>query len=38
MASFGIERALRITAGTPEENNRLVDVLRAVPGKEGASQ
>jgi histidinol-phosphate aminotransferase len=37
MASFGIERALRITVGTPEENDRLVDALRAVLGKEGAS-
>jgi histidinol-phosphate aminotransferase len=33
MASFGLERALRITIGTPEENQRLIDALRAVlPG------
>jgi histidinol-phosphate aminotransferase len=35
MASFGLERALRITVGTPEENLRLVEALRAVLGKEG---
>jgi histidinol-phosphate aminotransferase len=33
MASFGLERALRITVGTPEENARLVDALRLVLGK-----
>ena len=33
MTSFGLERALRITVGTPEENARLVDALRAVLGK-----
>jgi histidinol-phosphate aminotransferase len=38
MASFGIERALRITVGTPEENTRLVEALRAVLGKDGACQ
>jgi len=36
MASFGLERALRITVGTPEENARLVEALRVVLGKEGA--
>jgi histidinol-phosphate aminotransferase len=33
MASFGLERALRITVGTPEENARLVEALRFVLGK-----
>jgi histidinol-phosphate aminotransferase len=33
MASFGIERALRITVGTPEENARLIQALRTVLGK-----
>src|SRR5215470_17664862 len=33
MTSFGLERALRITVGTPEENARLVDALRTVLGK-----
>jgi histidinol-phosphate aminotransferase len=32
MTSFGLERALRITVGTPEENARLVDALRTVLG------
>ncbi len=36
MASFGLERALRITVGTPEENARLVQALRLVFGKQGA--
>jgi histidinol-phosphate aminotransferase len=36
MASFGVERALRITVGTPEENARLVQALRTVLGKEAA--
>jgi histidinol-phosphate aminotransferase len=36
MASFGLERALRITVGTPAENARLVEALRAVLGKEGS--
>jgi histidinol-phosphate aminotransferase len=30
LASFGLERALRISVGTPEENARLVDALRTV--------
>jgi histidinol-phosphate aminotransferase len=30
MQSFGLERALRITVGTPEENQRLIDALHAV--------
>ena len=34
MASFGLERALRITVGTPEENARLIGALRAVLGQE----
>jgi histidinol-phosphate aminotransferase len=34
MASFGLERALRITVGTPEENARLLEALRLVLGKE----
>jgi histidinol-phosphate aminotransferase len=33
MTSFGLERALRITVGTPEQIVRLVDALRAVLGK-----
>ena len=33
MASFGLERALRITVGTPEENARLIEGLRTVLGK-----
>jgi histidinol-phosphate/aromatic aminotransferase/cobyric acid decarboxylase-like protein len=36
MASFGLERALRITVGTPEENARLVEALRQVLGKGAA--
>ena len=35
MASFGLERALRITVGTPAENSRLVEALRAALGKGG---
>jgi histidinol-phosphate aminotransferase len=34
MASFGLERALRITVGAPEENARLIGALRTVLGKE----
>lgn len=33
MASFGLERALRITVGTPEENAKLIQSLRTVLGK-----
>jgi histidinol-phosphate aminotransferase len=33
MASFGMERALRITVGSPAENARLLEALRAVAGK-----
>jgi histidinol-phosphate aminotransferase len=33
MTSFGLERALRITVGTKEENARLVQALRTVLGK-----
>ena len=36
MASFGLEHALRITVGTPEENARLIEALRAVLGKGAA--
>jgi histidinol-phosphate aminotransferase len=35
MTSFGMETALRITVGTPEENRRLVKALRTVLGKTG---
>jgi histidinol-phosphate aminotransferase len=34
-ASFGVERGLRITVGTPEENDRLIEALRVVVGKQG---
>src|SRR5713101_7590027 len=39
MASFGMETALRITIGTPEENRRLVKALKKVlaEGKAGLS-
>jgi len=33
MTPFGMETALRVTVGTPEENRRLVKALRAVLGK-----
>ena len=33
MTPFGLETALRITVGTPEENRKLVKALRAVLGK-----
>jgi len=33
MTPFGMETALRITVGTPEENRRLVKALRTVLGK-----
>jgi len=33
MASFGLERALRVTVGTPEENARLIETLRGVLGR-----
>jgi histidinol-phosphate aminotransferase len=36
MTSFGMESALRITVGTPQENRRLVKALRAVLGKSAA--
>ncbi len=36
MTSFGMETALRITIGTPEENRRLAKALRAVLGKKTA--
>jgi len=34
-ASFGLERGLRITVGTPEENARLIEALRAILGAPG---
>jgi histidinol-phosphate aminotransferase len=36
MTPFGMETALRISIGTPEENRKLVKALRAVLGKKGA--
>ncbi|HEU5320806.1 MAG TPA: aminotransferase class I/II-fold pyridoxal phosphate-dependent enzyme [Methylomirabilota bacterium] len=30
MTSFGMESALRVSVGTPEENRRLVKALQAV--------
>jgi len=36
MTSFGMETALRITVGTPQENRRLVRALDAVLGKRSA--
>jgi histidinol-phosphate/aromatic aminotransferase/cobyric acid decarboxylase-like protein len=36
MTSFGPERALRITVGTPEENRRLIEALRTVLGARAA--
>jgi histidinol-phosphate aminotransferase len=36
LASFGLDRALRITVGTAEENARLVESLRTVLAQEGA--
>ena len=36
MTSFGMETALRITVGTPQENRRLVKALGAVLGKRSA--
>ncbi len=36
LASFGLERALRITVGTAEENARLVESLRTVLAQEDA--
>ena len=33
MTSFGLEGALRITIGTPEENARPVEALRTVLGQ-----
>jgi histidinol-phosphate aminotransferase len=36
LASFGLEQALRITVGTPEENARLVEALRTVLAKKEA--
>jgi histidinol-phosphate aminotransferase len=35
MASFGLEQALRVTVGTPEENQRLIDALGQVLAQEG---
>jgi len=36
MTPFGMESALRISVGTPQENRRLVKALRAVLGKSSA--
>jgi len=36
MTAFGMETALRITVGTPDENRRLVKGLRAVLGSKRA--
>ena len=36
MTPFGMETALRVTVGTPEENRKLVKALRAVLGKPSA--
>ena len=36
MTPFGMESALRITVGTPQENRRLVKALRNVLGKSSA--
>jgi histidinol-phosphate aminotransferase len=36
MTPFGMESALRITVGTPQENRRLVKTLKAVLGKSAA--
>ena len=36
LARFGLERALRITVGTAEENARLVESLRTVLAQEDA--
>jgi histidinol-phosphate aminotransferase len=37
MTPFGLERALRISVGTPEENERLLEALRQSVGREGES-
>jgi histidinol-phosphate aminotransferase len=36
LTPFGMETALRITVGTPEENRKLVKALQAVLGKRPA--
>src|SRR5580765_3882454 len=36
LTPFGMESALRVTVGTPQENRRLVKALRAVLGKSSA--
>src|SRR5262245_23927171 len=36
LTSFGMETALRITIGTPEENKKLLKALRTALGKSGA--
>ncbi|MET0851584.1 MAG: histidinol-phosphate transaminase [Candidatus Rokuibacteriota bacterium] len=38
MTSFGMESALRITVGTPEENRRLVKALRRLLAEGGAGE
>ena len=36
LTPFGMESALRITVGTPQENRRLIKALRSVLGKNSA--
>jgi histidinol-phosphate aminotransferase len=36
MTSFGMESALRVTVGTPEENRRLIKALKTVLGSKSA--
>jgi histidinol-phosphate/aromatic aminotransferase/cobyric acid decarboxylase-like protein len=36
MTPFGMESALRVTIGTPQENRRLIKALRHVLGKSSA--
>ena len=36
MTPLGMETALRVTVGTPEENRKLVKALQAVLGKKSA--
>ena len=38
MTPFGMETALRITVGTPEENRRLVKALRRLLAEGGAGR
>jgi len=36
LTPFGMESALRVTVGTPQENRRLIKALRTVLGKNTA--